>query len=214
VRGNYGGYPKVASELLQYITEKHFKTMARSEMKVSKAYKKYFREMLPPGMDPNQTTFYESLHSVNLNKLFNQPAGSFIFDEKIYNEPPQKPEFSYSGDAYLLIDRRSYSMSSSFAATFRCYQMGPIIGSQTGGSRIFHANAMSGRLSTSRMPAWVATTRNYTACFNEADEGIVPDIPFVASTIDLVSDQDAQLYYALFIIKKLKKARAAEQKGN
>ncbi len=41
VRGNYGGWPKISSILLQYLTDGHFSTMARSSTKVSETYRRY-----------------------------------------------------------------------------------------------------------------------------------------------------------------------------
>ena len=111
----------------------------------------------------------------------------------------------FSGDLYLLTDRRSYSASSSFAATFRCYGFGKIIGSETGGTSVFHANAMRDKLKHSKLGLAIATAKKYTTCYNIDDQGIIPDVPYKSSVLDLVSGQDTHLNYLLFIIKKYKK---------
>ena len=212
VRGNTGGYPKAVSRLLHCISEKYFKTMARSEMKVSDTYKNYFNDMVP-SVDLSRRQFFRPLHSVDLNSLFAKKTGTFVVEDKIFNEPPQQINNEYSGDLYLLIDRRSFSASSSFAATFRCYQPGVIIGSETGGTKVFHANSMWKKMKHTGIFCGMATTRLYTACFHEEDEGIRPDLIAKPTVQDLVAKRDAALSYTLRVIKKVKKIRE-EATGN
>ena len=57
----------------------------------------------------------------------------------------------------------------------------------------------------------MATTRLYTACFHEEDEGIIPDIEVIPSIPSLVMKSDAALNYTLHLIKKVKKLRAEEE---
>ncbi len=208
VRGNTGGYPKVVSELLHCVSEKHFKTMARSEMKVSQAYKDYFSAVAPSvDLYSSKVRFLNPLHSVDLSALFSNENGSFVTEERVFNEPPKETYNEFTGDLYLLTDRRSFSASSSFAATFRCYQLGLIIGSETGGTRVFHANSMYKKLPHSGISCGMATTRLYTSCFYEEDEGIKPDLEVKPTVQELVAKRDAVLDYTLRVIDKVKKIR-------
>ncbi len=208
VRGNTGGYPKIVSELLHWITDKHFKTMAQSETKVSKVYKKYFQN-LAPSLNFYQARFHRLPHTIDINRLFGYENGT-LFKEDAYNEAPKEMYHEFTGDLYLLTDRRSYSASSSFAATFRCYQLGLIIGTETGGTKIFHANSMYHHLRHSGLSCSMATVRDYTTCYLEENEGIKPDLEAKPTVLDLVAKRDAAMAYTLHVIKKVKKMRAED----
>ncbi len=208
VRGNTGGYPKTVSDLLHCVSERYFKTMARSEMKVSESYQEFFSNMIPSrNLSYSGIQFLSGRHSIDINALFTKEVDSFITEESKFNEPPEETYNEFTGDLYLLTDRRSFSASSSFAATFRCYQLGLIIGSETGGTKIFHANSMYKKLPHSGIYCGMATTRLYTACFYEEDEGIKPDLEVKPTVQELVAKRDAVLDYTLRVINKVKKMR-------
>jgi C-terminal processing protease CtpA/Prc len=106
----------------------------------------------------------------------------------------------------LLTDRRSFSAASSFAATFRCYGLGIIIGEPTGGTRTFFGNSIPIRLKYSSIILNISTIKNYTTCFTEDEnEAIIPDVVATTSVLDKVNKSDQTLYYTLRLIKKLSK---------
>jgi len=210
VRDNTGGFPKVSSDLFHYISEEYFKTMAMTEMKVSKTYRKHFMERYNANL--YQIHFRKNLHYVDLESIMQKDIGTMIKEVDFFNEEPRTEKNEFNGDLYLLTDNRSFSASSSFAATFRCYQMGLIIGQETGGTKVFHANSISSKLDHSNLICVMATTRDYTACFYEEDEGIVPDIEVKQSVPGLVAKRDAVIDYTLHLIKKVKQLKAAEAK--
>lgn len=206
VRGNTGGFPKAVSDLIHYISEKYFKTMAMSEMKVSEAYKSYYLD--GTNINPFRSLFLKRRHYIDLNSILRKETGSRVRETSFYNEEPVKQVFEFKGDVYLLIDNRSYSASSSFAATFRCYGLGLLIGEETGGTKIFYANSIGQALTHSGIYARIATTTEFTTCFDEADEGIKPDLLAKPTIPQLVAQQDVALNYALLVIKKRKKLKA------
>lgn len=206
VRGNTGGFPKEVSHLLHRVSDKYFKTMARSEMKVSEAYKEYFKNMAP-AINFYTAQFYRRPHTVDVKSVFVKEPGTIVTEELLYNEPPKEMFHEFRGDLYLLIDRRSFSASSSLAATFRCYQLGAIIGSETGGTKVFHANSMYKELKYSRIRCIMATTRLYTPCFYEEDDGIQPDLVVKPTIQTLVAKSDIILNHTLRVIDKIQKLR-------
>lgn len=206
VRGNTGGFPKSVSDIIHYVSQKYFKTMAMSEMKVSDTYKDYF-------VDRSNINVYRSLylkkrHYVDINSVMKKPVGTRVQETNFYNEEPETKVFEYKGEVYLLTDKRSYSASSSFAATFRCYGLGLIIGEETGGTKIFYANSIGKVMPHSGLYGSVATTTKFTTCFNAPDEGIQPDLLAKPTIPQLVAQQDVALNYALLVIKKRKKLKA------
>lgn len=208
VRGNTGGFPKTVSDLIHYVSEKYFKTMAVSEMKVSDTYQSYYRNRT--NFNPHRNLILKRRHYIDITTLLKEDVGTVVKEAEFFNELPKKMPTEFQGDVFLLIDKTSYSASSSFAATFRCYQLGLLIGEETGGTKVFHANSISEKLQHSGLYCFMATNRNYTACFLEEDEGIQPDLPVTPTIPQLVAKQDVALNYAMLVVKKVKKMKLKE----
>ncbi len=208
VRGNFGGWPKVSSELFHRITQQYFKTKAASKMKVSEAYRDYFRANYTGISHAMVGTHYSnSTHSLDITAIMKEKIGTMVTETEAYNELPKEKLYEFSGNVFLLTDRNSYSAASNFAATFKCYQLGTIIGSETGGTGIFHANAFRENLGASQTRVFMASTKVYATCYDQPDDGIKPHIAFEPSTIDIINGFDSQLNYALRIIKKIEKEK-------
>jgi len=161
--------------------------MAVSEMKVSDTYQSYYRNRT--NFNPHQVTFLKQRHYIDIGTLLKEDVGTVVKEAEFFNELPQKMPTEFQGDVFLLIDKTSYSASSSFAATFRCYQLGLLIGEETGGTKVFHANSISEKLQHSGLYCFMATT---------------PTIP------QLVAKQDVALNYAMLVVKKVKKMKLKE----
>lgn len=202
VRGNLGGYPKASSALCHYFSNGSFKCMAQTVVKVSEAYKKFFYDRSIYARH-NLINVRHTRHFLDLNTILNGPIGSMSFESDFYNESPQEKQHEYDGDIYVVIDRRSFSAASSFAATVKCYQMGLLIGEETGGTSVFHANSIYEELYHTQLITSVATTTAYTTCFNNPDEGIKPDLKFSPSILDLSNDHDSMVRFTELVVKKI-----------
>lgn len=212
VRGNYGGWPKIASELFHYISEGHFKTMAQSSMKISNSYRRYFKDYYPIMRNADYIPPTRR-HYLDLHKILSGEINSFANEDVFFNEAPITKDYEFYGDCYLLIDRQSFSASSSFASTFQCYSMGAIIGEPTGGTKIFRANPYTRQLPNSDIIFSMSTTKLYTACFDEEDSPVVPNIEAIPSIFDRMLNTDSQLNLALLMIRRIQKQRALEAKN-
>lgn len=214
IRGNFGGWPKISSYLFHYISEGYFKTLAQSSMKVSNVYREYIYSRSPA---LRQYERYVKLpkrnHYVDLGAILRAPLDSYVNEEIFFNEQPETMDFEFTGDTYLLTNRDSYSAASSFASTFQCYQMGFIIGEETGGTKIFRANPIYFLLDKSDISVGMSTTLLKTTCFSEEMEGVLPNIEYTPSIFELTSDLDTQLMYTLRVIRKVQKQKALEE-GN
>lgn len=209
IRGNYGGWPKVSSVLFHYLTDKNFKTVARRSTKVSRFYKEWVDRVVPPNANLS-SSFMLNRHYLNLSKIIDSPEGSYIEETVLYNEPPKYEKHEFMGDVYLLTNRDSYSAASSFAATFECYQMGMIIGEETGGTKIFRADPRKAKLKNSDIVISISTSKVFAACYNEEFEGVTPTIEYTPSILEVTSGVDTQLLFAKRIIKRVQKKRKAE----
>jgi len=206
VRGNYGGWPKIASELFHHIHEDHFKTMARSSMKVSQPYRSSFVERNPNLASP-YAVFSERRHYLDLKQVMRAKLNTYVDEDIFFNEAPVTEFYEFSGDCYVLIDRKSYSASSSFASTFQCYSMGLLIGEPTGGTKIFRANAFNKMLPKTGLSVNMSTTKLYNACYSAEDEPVIPNLEVIPSVIDKVNNIDPQLIATLRLIKKVQKEK-------
>lgn len=207
VRGNTGGYPRDVSNLLHHITQRSFKTMDLSEMKVSQSYKDYFNEGSRINMY-QVTIRRNNIHGIDINKLFGYQNGDVITQSQEFNEQAILENNEFAGELYLLTDKRTFSAASSLAATFKCYELGLILGEETGGTQVFHANSMYKQLKYTDLVAGMATTRLYTNCAMVEDQGVLPNIEVIPNVMHIVSGQDHVLNYALRVIKKVEKIKA------
>lgn len=210
IRGNYGGWPKIASELFHYISDGYFKTMASSNMKVSYPYKEFFYSRIPGLRQNPQISLPQRRHFVDIGAIVSKKEGTFVKEEAFFNEEPIEEANEYSGDVYVLTDRDSYSAASSFASTFQCYSMGIIIGEETGGTKIFRANPITKSLHRSGLVVRLSTTRLHTACAIEEFQGVIPHVKYSPNIFQLVTGVDTHLAYANLIIKKIRKKREEE----
>ena len=203
VRGNFGGWPMVSSKFFHYITDNYFKTMARTMMKVSNAYKNNVYDAYPGLKEYRGIVNIPNYRfSVDLNSVLKKSHGSFVVEESMYNEEPINKKYEFEGDCYLLTNRDSFSAASTFASTFQCYRLGEIIGEETGGTKIFRANAIHEVLSRSQVIVSISTSLKFSTCFNEELEGVKPTIEFVPTLLDLINDNDTQLKFTQELIKE------------
>lgn len=208
VRGNFGGWPKISSQLFHYISDTHFKTMGKSSMKISEPYKNYWMDRYPV-LRSAKPFIQQRRHYVDINAIIRGKNGDYVHEELYFNEDPREEKHEFNGDCYLLTNRDSYSAASSFASTFQCYQMGPIIGEETGGTKIFRANAIHDYLSKSGIWISLSTTKLSTTCYDQELQGILPTIEYSPSVIEVMSGMDTQLLYTQRIIKKVQKEKAS-----
>lgn len=204
IRGNYGGWPKVASNLFHYISDSHFKTMAQSSMKISYPYRNYLKDNIP-ALRNGQTYVPQRRHFVDVDAILRNEIGSNVKESGYFNEKPYEENSEFEGDCYLLTNRDSYSAASSFASTFQCYQMGVIIGEETGGTKIFRANPIYNTLNKTSIRIAMSTTKMFTTCFNEELEGVKPSIEYSPTIYELTANIDTHLEFAKRIIKKIRK---------
>ena len=210
IRGNFGGWPKISSELFHYISDSYFKTMAKSSMKVSSPYR---NNMITrrPYLKHYRPTYSQRRHYVDMQAILTNKPGTYSDEDIFFNEKPIQKNYEFSGDCYLLINRDSYSSASSFASTFQCYSMGTIIGEETGGTKIFRANPIYEVLGHSQVRLSMATTKLWTTCYDQEFQGVRPNIEYSPSIFELLSELDTQLIFTQRIIKKVRKKKASEK---
>jgi hypothetical protein len=102
-----------------------------------------------------------------------------VVSHSIAERAVPKPDAFFPGHTYLLIDNGSYSMATDFAAMFRDYKVGTILGYETGGLPIMFGGPHYFTLRNSRIPCSVAWTQNFPPKPWPGDDehGVLPDVP-------------------------------------
>lgn len=119
---------------------------------------------------------------------------------------PYKPRKNrFEGDVYLIVGGSTASATSDFAAFFEELELGPIIGTETGGSYL-------GNTSNWEFPIVLPNTKLRLALPlaryltnvkpGESGRGIVPDHIVPTSIDDKLNDVDAQLNFTLDLIRR------------
>jgi len=212
IRGNTGGFPKDVSKLLHFITQDNFRIMSSSAMKVSQSYKDYYkikenRKFLQMLARKNDT------YNIDMLALFASDNGEFIVRNEIYDENPILMNNEFEGDVYLLTDRRTYSASVNLAATLKCFYLGLIIGEETGGTQVFHGNSIHEKLKHTNLLLTMATTQIASPCSEKNTiDGVIPDFEIKPNVMQIISDQDLVLNFALRIIERVTNAREEKLK--
>jgi len=125
-----------------------------------------------------------------------------------------RPGAFFLGHTYLLIDNGSFSMAAIFAAMFRDYQAGTILGYETGGLPLTFGGPYSFTLKNSRIPCTVSWTENLPAKPWPGDDrhGVIPDVPLSDQKLaDFKTERDPVLAFTLRYIKTGAAAPVAPQ---
>ena len=208
VRGNTGGATYAVADVMQRLTKKEFKTSARSEMKVSQAIRDYFNDAAPH-VNWYQAQARQFRHAYSPGMVFQKDIGEYIVTQDLYKEEaPSSVPYQFEGELYMLVDGTSFSAASSLAAVFRCYQLGLIVGTPTGGTRVFHANNIYKMLRHSKLRCTMATTRIYTPCFTNERDNVHPDLEVEPTIHHLLAGRDAALDYTVHLARKAQKVKA------
>lgn len=211
LRDNLGGNPQNAARIFHYISQKSFRTMAKSTTKVSFPYRKRYLNSFPSTSNISAYRYLGGKYFREIGEVLNGPIGSMVEKDEIYKEFPESKTNEFYGDVYCLINRKTFSAASSFAATFQCYQMGTLIGEPTGGTKVFNANAFYDRLPKTNIGVAMSSTQLFTSCYSEETPHVMPDLLVRASLIDRIYSNDSVLNFTIRYIQNVQKARRIEK---
>lgn len=211
LRDNLGGNPQNAARIFHYISQKSFRTMAKSRTKVSFPYRKSYLNSFPSTTNISAYRYLGGKYIREVGEVLNGPIGSMVERDEIYTELPESRANEFYGDVYCLINRKSFSAASSFAASFQCYQMGTLIGEPTGGTKVFNANAFYDRLPKTSIGVAMSSTQLFTSCYSEEIPQVMPDLLVQPTLIDLIHSNDSVLNFTVKYIRNVQKARQIER---
>ena len=177
IRQNGGGNSRIGDEFLRYICNEKFIQFASTKMKYSRLQKDYYSK-----------NKYISLFGKN----------GVVKEYKESNSlKPIKLKKRFVGKTYLLTSSYTFSSASSFAAAFKNYNIGTIVGEETGGWLISYGDNIYEVLPNTRLSFTVSHKQFYLIGAQEGDyHGVIPDISVPA---------DKAIDYTLEMIKNPKK---------
>jgi len=186
VRGNVGGTTRLNDILFEFLTDKPIAQFAEVDIKVSKEAKhdliqanrkyagwfKWYNYLYYPiyiRQDPKR-------------KLLLTASNGAIVKQTFEPIKPQTNELMFKGNVYLLTDCGTYSSAAIFAAAFKCYHLGTIVGQETGEPTCFTGDWVSVVLPNTKLECAISDRRFILPCGKCDGHGVLPD--YVVNDID------------------------------
>jgi hypothetical protein len=120
-------------------------------------------------------------------------------------ESVPKPDAFFTGRAFLLVDNGTFSSASNFAAMFRDYGVGKILGYETGGLPVCFGDIYPFTLQNSGIPCGVSWKQFFGPKPRPGDDehGVVPDVPMNDAILQPHrNEEDPVLEFTIDHIKK------------
>jgi len=190
IRTNGGGNSRLGDIFLEYLTDEPFTQFAAIDLKVSEQIKSRYGtgglflyvQALLAGELPREGTILEL------------PTEKTI--------PGEKP-LRFDGQVYLLTGPYSFSSAVSFAAAIKHYDIGTLVGEETGGLLTTYGDVYRFALPNTYLPVGVAHKR-FESPGSEAngDSGVKPHFEVTVTPEDLARGRDVVMEYVREIIEK------------
>ncbi len=184
IRENPGGNSNSGDALLEYLTERPYRQFEEAEIKLS--------AQAEQGLIP--------LRQENPGLFENKKQGDIISFELPLRKPADSP-LRFKGRVFVLIGPRSFSSSASFAAAIKEFQIGKLIGEETGDPTIVYGNIIKTTLPNSELVVGVPGRAFVLAGGKEGGRGVLPDYEVKQKPEDMAKGVDTALQFTLNLIK-------------
>ncbi len=169
IRGNGGGHSGMGDFIFTYLTSEAFRSFSKIRVKLSPDLiegSDYWRQ-------------YADLEGL-------------VVTEAVAEVRHEQPEAAFGGRVTLLVDNATFSSASDFAAMFRDYSIGEIIGYETGGLPTSFGDVMTLRLDHSRISYGVSHKQFFGPRPRPGDDqhGLFPDVPMTEGALAPFRDAD------------------------
>ena len=163
LRQNSGGNSDVGDMLVSYITNQPYRMFAQVEAKISTQFLEYFRST---GRElPSEVT--SSLGE--------------IFVSEVPLEPPPSNSLRFEGDVFVLTSQCTASSATDFAAVVKDFQLGTIVGEETGGLPTHVGNSLIFTLPETELELRVSSIYYVRPGDFDDGRGVLPDCEVEAS---------------------------------
>jgi hypothetical protein len=177
LRFNSGGNSNFGDYLLDYLTREPYRKAARMDVRLSEllfnTYEGY-RE-------------FEGLTGMTISR-------------RVRLEQPEARGIRFDGKLYVLVGPGTFSSAGMFAAMVKDFQLGTLIGEETGATRECFGEVLNVRLPNSDLKLNVSCKRWFAPVpqFDDSRRGTVPDIPVDDGVLESYPEaEDPVLSFAL-----------------
>ncbi len=196
VRNNTGGNTIQIKQLIGYLQDNPYKTSSYIEQRRSIQFDKFLDEIFYNWIKP-----FRKFHPL-LKQYYNTQIGQ---NAKVYmkEKKPKRNPLRFNRNLYVLIGPNNYSSGTEFVSIIKDYNMGIIIGQETGSPANEYGNPYEFVLPNSNL--WVRCATNYTIrpSGEKTIGGIQPDIYLNNLEGELENEKDIILGYTIkFILDK------------
>lgn len=202
VRNNPGGTTRLGKVLYEYVTSKKITDFEKIETHISREKK---REFIQSNRKYNKSFrwyhyLYYPIYVLSNNdrrEILMAKNGSTLI-KRFPTESPKANPLLFTGNIYMLIGTKTYSAAAILAATFKHYNLGTLIGEETGQPTTFTANTVELVLPETKLVCSVSTSKLYMIGTGDDGKGVIPDLEY-KSQVDL--NTDGLLEYVIHKIK-------------
>ena len=195
IRKNGGGSDRVGDLLFNYITDKPYLQHTKAEYKLSEEYMDAYKKYL-------NIKWYNIFFHPEYIKYSLKKKGAFICEKSKKERKPNNNKLLFNGNIYLLIGSSTCSAAMDFAAAFKYYKMGIVVGKETGGALIEHSNAIPFILPNTQLQGMVASHKAFAIGAKNDGHGVIPDYEVVPSIDDVYNGTDRVMEFTKELIEK------------
>lgn len=217
VRGNSGGVSAMGDYIFRYLRKDKLPNTSRTRIKVSSdilssSYAQFLEQAAGADVAKKYSGYlqrkYAGLEGIVVTEYGEDEAEKAAFGDSGTDEPTSKLSAFFSGRVFLLVDNGTFSSGTMFTATCRDYNVGKIIGYETGGVPISFGDVYPFELNNSHISCSVSWKQFFNAKPRPGDDehGIIPDIPMNDKLLrPYQKEDDPALAYTLDYIKKTRR---------
>jgi len=185
LRYNPGGDNSFSDYMISYFADKPFWFTSKFSVKTSLITKDCFRKL----------DVYE--HQELKEKILTKENGTF-FDLQLKEINPHPDSIRFNGEVYVIINRYSYSNTSSVASIIQDYKFGEIIGEETAEVVSSYGGAHTFKLPNTKWEVVYPKALGVRPNGDTSQRGVIPDYPFDEN---ILTEKDEVLEYTLRLIE-------------
>ena len=198
IRKNGGGNTMIGDELLRRIANKPFAQTSKEKIRVSKQIKEYFQNQ--QSLWRKRFPLYGSTIETLFKAISSAPEDSVLVFNTELEKPVEKPP-RFDGEFYVLIGPYTFSSAVSFISAVKDYELGTLIGEETGGLATSYGEEYSFRLPNTQLKVGVSYRHFVRPSGVDNGRGVLPDYEIKQSIEDLKKGVDTILDFTKKLIK-------------
>jgi len=205
IRTNEGGTTRLNNILYEYLTDKPIAEYTEIDTRISRDEKKNFiaANRKYAGWFKWYNYLYYPIY-IRLNEKRKQALtaknGTLVKQMYVPVKPKENP-LRFNGNVYLLTSSATYSSAAIFVAAFKCYNIGTIIGQETGEPTCFTGDWVGITLPNTKLECAISNKRFILACGKCDGHGVVPDY-IIDNSKPINNSTDPEMDFVKELIKK------------